>query len=201
MKKIILVLAVFFLMSSLCSAETVYLKSGKAIKGKVVERAEGQVTIDANGMMLTYDEAEIDHIEGAPASSTSQEPLTNLPLLEQPSSPKATDTLEESPGEKRDLILRYIEITGAKANMQKTFDDIVKAAAPEKKAKLRQALNIDNLLDQFVPIYDQYLTTQDLKDLIAFYESPAARKLSNAEPLLFKDIMEKSRQYLEGKIE
>ena len=61
MKKTVLIFTFLFLIVSVCSAETVYLKSGSSVKGKIVERTAGQVTIDANGMTLTYDEAEIDH--------------------------------------------------------------------------------------------------------------------------------------------
>ena len=203
MKKIILIFTFLFLIASVCSAETIYLKNGRAIKGKIVEKKEGQVKIDANGMMLTYYVDEIDRIEGEVTSQLAapQAPLTKSPLIEQSSSPSVSGTAENSSTNKKELILKYIEATGAKANMQKTFDDIVNTAAEDKKANLRQALNLDDILNELVPVYDQYFTAQDLKELIVFYESPIAKKLFKVEPLLLKDIMEKSRQYLEGKIE
>lgn len=219
MKKIIFILAIFSLMTSLSFAETIYLKNGSVVKGMVLEKTDDQIEVDVNGMTMTYYADEIERIDGGAALSTtskdtseapkletvSQAPLSEPSLVESPVAVPSSDSFASDTGNeslsKKDLILKYMEVTGAKANMQKTFSDIINAAAADKKTALRQALNIDDIIDQLVPVYDRHFTSQDLQELIAFYESPVARKLFQVEPLLLKDVMETSRKYLEGKIE
>lgn len=219
MKKIIFVLAILSLMTSLSFAETIYLKNGSVVKGTVLEKTDDQIEVDVNGMTMTYYADEIERIDGgaaAPAVSKEtpkaleletvsqvplSEPLSSESQMTEPSSESFTSDTGNESLSKKDLILKYMEVTGAKANMQKTFEDIINAAAADKKAALRQVLNINDIIDQLVPVYDKHFTSQDLQELIAFYESPVARKLFQVEPLLLKDVMETSRKYLEGKIE
>ena len=44
------------------------------------------------------------------------------------------------------------------------------------------------LVDRVVPIYDKYFTGEELKRLIAFYQSPLGRKVIAAMPLLLQRI-------------
>ncbi len=213
MKKIALLFSIFFFMASLCSAETIYLKNGRVIKGTVVQKTDDKITVNSSGIELTYFADEIDRIEGSAAVATP-EPLT-VPVLQEAVAPKPNEipkteapavltqggAEEQAPLDKKTLILKYMEVTGAKANMQTTFADIINSADPAKKDALAQTLNLDDIISQLIPVYEKYFTEQDLQELIAFYESRVARKLFEVEPLLLKDVMETSRQYLEGKIE
>ena len=54
MKNIVWTVALLFLSVSLCSAESIYLKSGRVVQGEIVEKTANQITIKANGMSLTY---------------------------------------------------------------------------------------------------------------------------------------------------
>lgn len=40
----------------------------------------------------------------------------------------------------------------------------------------------DRMVELYVPIYQKYLTIDDLKELIAFYETPIGKKLAEATP-------------------
>ena len=44
------------------------------------------------------------------------------------------------------------------------------------------------ILDAAVPIYDKYLSDDDIKSLIQFYESPAGRKLAAVTPALMAEL-------------
>src|SRR5512138_3725849 len=50
-------------------------------------------------------------------------------------------------------------------------------------------LNPDELVEMVVPIYAKHLSPQDVKDLIAFYESPAGKHLTAAQPLILQESM------------
>jgi len=203
MKKIFFVFMFFFLMISICSAETVFLKSGRVIKGDILEKTATQIKINANGMTLTYYMDEVDRIEGAsaplggaaspvsPSTTSAQAPVTTTSRI-------ATDYALMS---KKDLILKYMEATGAKGNMRRTFAEIIDAASPDKKEELKRVLNLDDVMNELVPVYEQYFTVQDLQELIAFYESPLGQKVLKTAPLILKDSMDRSVKYFKGKLE
>jgi len=60
----VLILVVMFFYPILVSAETILLKSGKTVEGKLIERADSYITIDFEGVTLTYFLDEIESIDG-----------------------------------------------------------------------------------------------------------------------------------------
>ena len=48
----------------------------------------------------------------------------------------------------------------------------------------------DRMVELYVPIYQKYLTIDDLKDLIAFYETPIGKKLAEATPKMTMEGMQ-----------
>lgn len=48
----------------------------------------------------------------------------------------------------------------------------------------------DRMVELYVPIYQKYLTIDDLKDLIAFYETPIGKKLAEATPKMTVEGMQ-----------
>jgi hypothetical protein len=53
MKTFIPILLIFFI-APLCFAETIVLKSGKTIEGKLIEKTDEHIKIDFQGVPLTY---------------------------------------------------------------------------------------------------------------------------------------------------
>jgi hypothetical protein len=62
MKNICLAILIGFLLSSFAHAETVVLKSGTTVKGKILERTDKYVKIDFNGVPTTFFMGEINNI-------------------------------------------------------------------------------------------------------------------------------------------
>lgn len=52
----------------------------------------------------------------------------------------------------------------------------------------------DKLVELYVPIYKKYLTLDDLKQIVAFYESPVGRKLAAATPSMTGEGMQAGQQ-------
>lgn len=52
----------------------------------------------------------------------------------------------------------------------------------------------DRLVDMYVPIYRKHFTIKDLRKLIAFYKSPAGRKLAEATPEMTVEGMQAGQQ-------
>ena len=56
-------------------------------------------------------------------------------------------------------------------------------------------LDPDELVEMVVPIYAKHLSPQDVKDLIAFYESPAGKHLTAAQPHILQESMMAGQQW------
>ena len=48
---------------------------------------------------------------------------------------------------------------------------------------------IDKMVEGITPIYQKHLTLKDLEDILAFYDTPAGKKLSASTPAVAKEVM------------
>jgi uncharacterized protein len=63
------------------------------------------------------------------------------------------------------------------------------------RAKFPQQLNVSEILDTvYSPLYDKYFNEQELKELIAFYRTPAGRKAIAVLPALMQEGMQGTAQ-------
>lgn len=53
--------------------------------------------------------------------------------------------------------------------------------------EMRREATPERVVDELIPIYERHLTGEEVKSLIAFYESPAGRKLISVQPQLIKE--------------
>ena len=73
MRKVIITI-ILLALPIVCFAETIVLKSGEAIEGKIIERTDGYIRIDFEGVPLTYFLDDVESIEGKePALSQPKE--------------------------------------------------------------------------------------------------------------------------------
>ncbi|MEW6209522.1 MAG: DUF2059 domain-containing protein [Acidobacteriota bacterium] len=50
------------------------------------------------------------------------------------------------------------------------------------------------------PLYDKYFTEEELKDLVAFYETPTGQKSIKVMPALFQESFQKAQEWIGPKI-
>lgn len=50
------------------------------------------------------------------------------------------------------------------------------------------------MTELYIPIYQKYLTIDDLKQIIAFYESPVGKKLASVTPAMTAEGMQLGQQ-------
>ena len=101
------------------------------------------------------------------------------------------------------LIPQIIEI--AKTGSPNTPDSYWEAVKKKMQDKF-----LGKIIDGYVPIYQKYLTIDDLKQLTAFYQSPLGKKFAQASPAImmegtklaqqlsmemFKEIEEETKNY------
>ncbi|MCA1622011.1 MAG: DUF2059 domain-containing protein [Acidobacteria bacterium] len=80
-------------------------------------------------------------------------------------------------------------------NMRAVFGAIFDSLPPARRAlavrimeeETRRAFTAERMVEELVPIYERYLTAEDIKALIVFYESPAGRKLVAVQPQLIRE--------------
>ncbi len=213
MRIFIMVMIVLISISPLALADTIHLKNGRIVEGTITERTKDQIKIDVNGFTLTYYLDEIEEIEGVSVQITETESPAMLPSITQgreqkqeparfgSSTTKAINDLNLSAMNKRDLVLHYMEVTGVKGQMNQSFSEIIQRAPEQERRNLRRVLKSKDVLDELVPVYAQYFSEDDLRELILFYESEVGQKLLKTAPLIMQESAEKSLQYFEGKIE
>lgn len=211
-----LLLVIFFLFfRSFAHAQRIHLNNGRVIDGNIIEQDHEQVRIEVRGITLTYYIDEISHIEGQaslPETSAeeaemsitlpqAQESLSPIPSAAWPQEIILPATSGPQPSmSKRELILKYMQVTGVQGQMRKSFSEIIQNAPVEQRNHLSRILNVEDVIEELIPIYDRYFTDSELKELIEFYQSNLGQKLILTAPLILKESMEKSLEFFQDKI-
>jgi uncharacterized protein len=100
---------------------------------------------------------------------------------------------------KHDDIKQLLSPTGARAiglRVSTQVLEMYKKAHTDVPAEVWQEIwhDVETRVEEFVterlvPIYDQHLSHEDIKGLIAFYESPLGKKLLQVMPLMSQESM------------
>ena len=91
--------------------------------------------------------------------------------------------------EKEKAILQLLELTDSKAQIEQVFDllipqmkPLVPSVSDEIWEMFKNNMKLDDLIKDFIPLYDKYYTLEEIKEMIAFYESPLGRKMIRLNP-------------------
>jgi hypothetical protein len=112
-------------------------------------------------------------------------------------------------------ILQLMDVIGAKAllsgqmeTMGASMKPLLTRALPPGEyreqlvtlffAKFKSEADVQKLIDLTVPIYDKYLSDQDVKGLIVFYQTPLGQKAIHAMPQVMTESSEEGRKWGEG---
>jgi hypothetical protein len=97
---------------------------------------------------------------------------------------------------KNDDILKLLRISGSDkladqmmATMIPQIQQLVPGIPDEFWIIFREKLNVDDLLYACIPAYNKYYTHDEIKQLIAFYESPLGKRLVEVTPFLTQETM------------
>lgn len=104
--------------------------------------------------------------------------------------------------EKINNIKHLLSITGQKYLFQQTVEQMIgslKSQYPQVPQQYWDTfvseLNADEMLNRMIPIYDKYMTDEDIKGIIKFYESPVGKKTLNVLPQITRESIEVGQQY------
>jgi hypothetical protein len=109
---------------------------------------------------------------------------------------------EDDAAAKRQNIRRLLELTGSARIGQQVIRQMMetfKKANPKVPESFwnQMANEFDSaaMVDLVVPIYDKHLTHEDVKGLIAFYESPVGRKMVSVLPAIIQESLQAGQQW------
>lgn len=203
------ILIAFFLMLCVAceaSAEIITLKDGRRVSGKIAQQDATQLKLDVKGVVMTFYLDEIADIDGKSVVDPKKvEPVVESRKTAQESElPKGTveppkQAVAVSPAEKKELILKFIDVFGTRAAMTANFNSIIDTIAqekPEEARQIRERFKVEAVIERLIPLYDKYFTADDLKAYIAFYASPEGRKLTSNIGLVMKDSVEVGAAYI-----
>lgn len=125
----------------------------------------------------------------------------NMPALAQSETgtPAVTKSQET---EKINNIKELLAITGAKAQLEQVIEQMLvsmKSQYPQVPQKFWNAFMAEvdtvEVVNRIIPIYNKYMTDEDIKGLIDFYKSPLGRKTLSVLPQLTQESIRVGQQY------
>lgn len=206
---------VFGLWAGAASAEMIVLSDGTSINGKIIDQTDKKLKVEYNGQTVTYYADQIKSIDGKPFLVKKPEPeekVTPEPQAKPPEQTQEITSLEQvyragkaknklyQSQSKRQAIKKFIDVVGTREQMTKSFDQMLANLQPNDREKMRKVLNVDDMLDNLMPVYDKYFTQDDLDCYIWFYTSESGQKLFKNLPLVMQESVDVSREYLKKKV-
>jgi len=125
---------------------------------------------------------------------------------------KAAASLPKIDPAKEADIRKLLDLVGTKAVMQQTIDRMSENIRPlmtnslppgEYRDKLiniffqkfQSRLDLQQMLDLIVPVYDKYFSAEEIKELVTYYESPLGRKASSTVPKIMAEAGDAGREW------
>ncbi len=110
--------------------------------------------------------------------------------------PASSSTATAAADSNRAAIRPLMEVMGTSRMALQAVDGMMamtKASFPAVPDSLwvefRRELNADDLLDMSIPVYEKYLTPEEVRGLTRFYETPLGRKLIDVMPQMMQESM------------
>jgi uncharacterized protein len=134
------------------------------------------------------------------ASTGDNAPTQVSPAADSPSVSSPSVAVGAMPS-KEDDIRKMLHLTGAgkigEQIMDQMFDTLRQSMRQVPQHVWDEIINefkvefaADKLIEMNVPIYARHFSQDEIRELIAFYESPIGRKLASVTPLLAKESFE-----------
>ncbi len=203
----------FLVVPVLSQAELVILKNGSAVEGRIIEKDGQKVKLEVSGVPMTYYLDEIEVIDGvAPTTAVSPASVPSAPASAvsnnlavpavAPAIAPTSPVSKPAPSglSKKDLILKFIDVFGTRTSLTQNFDQLIKSVPPAQAQEMKKNVNIDELIEGLVPIYDKYFTAEEMESYIYFYSSPAGKKLVETIPHVMTDSVGVSLKYFKTKL-
>ncbi|OGX18507.1 MAG: hypothetical protein A2Y04_03410 [Omnitrophica WOR_2 bacterium GWC2_45_7] len=182
------ILILFF--ARVSAAETIYLKDGRVINGKIEQKTDYYVIVLEGNFPRKYYDDQIDHIEADPEVMAVETGTEEVDVYQ----------FDNISTKKAKLILSLIEANGTRRSLEINIDQIVAKTPLESKAQLEELFKANEILETLIPIYDKYYDEKELEELIRFYQSPIGQKFLEVTPKIVDESMQANIQYFKQRI-
>jgi hypothetical protein len=92
--------------------------------------------------------------------------------------------------EKINNIKKLLDLTGSRKIITQLLNSL-KTQYPQVPAKFWDTfmaeLKSDDMIDEYIPIYSKYFTNEEIKGIIAFYETPLGKKTLSVIPQISQE--------------
>ncbi|PSL35030.1 DUF2059 domain-containing protein [Chitinophaga ginsengisoli] len=109
---------------------------------------------------------------------------------------------QTTPTPKEKKIREMLELVGSgklgvqvAQQMLTNFQERFTTVPAEFWDKMKANINADDLINLTLPVYAKYYTEEDLDQIIAFYKTPAGRKVIEVTPQIVQESMQLGRQW------
>jgi hypothetical protein len=99
--------------------------------------------------------------------------------------------------EKRAEIEKMLRLTGMQKLMDQMMTQMISTMSngmpdvpPEFWTKFKEKMDMRDLIEKIMPVYDKYYTVDDIKAINAFYESPTGQKILASMPQVMHECMQ-----------
>ena len=180
---------VLLFLASAAYGDTLFLKDGQVIKGKIQEEASNYLIINIDGFPQRYYHQQIEKIEKDEPPAANGEPF----------SIDSSKFSSISRG-KLQLIVDLLTQNRTRKNMELNLSATLAKIPEEKRSQVKELFNLDEITEKLIPLYDKYFNENDLKALVEFYKSPVGQKYMDATPAMTKEIIDVTVNYFKEKL-
>lgn len=177
------------LFSATCFAETIYLRDGRILKEKIIQKGSYYIVTEVNGFPRKYYMGQIDRIEEDTIIDTAD--VENIDI----------DQYEAigMPADKAKLIVVLMDVSGVRQNMEQNIKKVIEGVPDDQKDYYEKLFDVDEIIEQLIPLYDKHYTEKELYEIIEFYEGPVGQKLLEVTPKIMKESIGVSVEYFKEK--
>lgn len=104
--------------------------------------------------------------------------------------------------EKRKEVEKMLELTGMEKLMTQMKGQMIAAFQKELPDgtqdfwdRIKKKMDMHELIEKIIPVYDKYYTLEDLKAINAFYESSAGKKILATLPQVMQESMKIGQEW------
>lgn len=107
---------------------------------------------------------------------------------------------EEISDDYKNAVKKMLQLAGSESTFKVALEQMIQLFKQQKSQVPESVwdelsiefskVSIDDLMNMLVPVYHKHFTIDDIKQLIAFYESPIGKKYAEKTPLISKESMQ-----------
>ena len=199
-------LFILFLLPAMVEAETIEFKNGTEVKAEIIEKDAQKIKVSVNGVPITYYLDDIEGVDGINPVEFVKPTFSADAVPQHIPQPVAAPAVAEKVSanvpvqDKKTLILQFVDAFGTRSSLEQNFEALAKRVPPAQVEEFKKALDVDDLIEQLIPLYDKHFTAEELQAYVEFYSSPAGKKLVMTIPQIMTESVGVSMKYFKSRI-